>query len=216
MAFILFDLDGTLVDSTDYMTKAIHLSIEDMQHIEEPSADLVRSAFGLTGADFWEKVVPQASMQERNIIRSRRSTFLYQLVKGNDILFPGVRETLAVLKEQGHTLSTASNCGTNYLDMVLDTQEIRHYFSSPICLGSINGEKKADILTSHFETFPKEDVYMVGDRSSDIEAANAHGVPAVICQYGFGTEEEWGKADFRIDAIADIVQLVNKQRRSAE
>ncbi|KIL51977.1 HAD family hydrolase [Jeotgalibacillus soli] len=208
MALLLFDLDGTLVDSTDYLTKAIHLSIEDMPHLEKPSRELVQSAFGLTGGPFWKKVVPEATIQEVNMIRTRRRTFLDQLVKGNNILFPGVRETLAKLKEQGHTLSTASNCGTHYLNMILDTQDIRDYFTNPICLGTINGEKKADILTAHFKHFPKENVLMIGDRLSDIEAARAHDVPAVICTYGFGHEGEWKQADYRIGQIEDILKLV--------
>ncbi|KIL49150.1 HAD family hydrolase [Jeotgalibacillus campisalis] len=207
MALLLFDLDGTLVDSTDYLTRAIHLSLEDMRHIEEPSRELIQSAFGLTGGEFWSKVIPQANAQEIIMIRERRRIFLEQLVKGNDILFSGVRETLAALKKAGHTLSTASNCGTRYLDMVLDTQEIRQYFTSPICLGSIAGEKKADILTEHFKTFPKKDVYLIGDRSSDIEAARAHQIPIYICTYGFGHEEEWRAADERIDAIHKLVPM---------
>lgn len=208
MALVIFDLDGTMVDSTDYLTEALHLAVEDMPHVEEPSPEVIQSAFGLTGGDFWAKVVPEASPQDVTLIRSRRRTFLDQLVKGNDLLFPGVRETLAALKEQGHTISTASNCGTHYLDMILDTQDIRHFFSHPICLGTINGEKKADILTAHFERFPKEDVYMVGDRSSDIEAAREHDVTAVACTYGFGNEDEWKQADFQINSIEEILSLV--------
>jgi len=208
MALLIFDLDGTLVDSTDYLTEALHLSIEDMPHVEDPSRELVQSAFGLTGGDFWAKVVPQATPQEVTMIRSRRRTFLDQLVKGNDLLFPGVRETLAALKEQGHTLTTASNCGTHYLDMILDTQEIRQYFTNPICLGTINGEKKADILTEHFKQFSKENAYMIGDRSSDIEAARAHDIKAVICTYGFGNEEEWEKADYKIGSSLEVLDLV--------
>lgn len=210
MAFVLFDLDGTLVDSTDCMTQAIHLSVEDMPNVEEPSRELVRSAYGLAGGDFWARVVPNATPQEVNMIRTRRNTFLDQLVKGNDLLFPKVRETLAALKEQGHTISTASNCGTHYLDMILDTQDIRQYFSSPICLGSINGQRKAEILAAHFERFPKKDAYMVGDRSSDIEAANEHQIPAVVCTYGFGNEEEWAKADYKISSIEEVLPIVNK------
>ncbi|MGD7045024.1 HAD family hydrolase [Jeotgalibacillus proteolyticus] len=207
MALLIFDLDGTIVDSTDYLTRAIHLSIEDMPHIEEPSRERIQSAFGLTGGDFWAKVIPQASAQEVIMIRERRRIFLEQLVKGNDILFPGVRETLAALKEAGHTLSTASNCGERYLDMVLDTQEIRQYFTNPICLGSIGGEKKADILSEHFNVFPKKDAYLIGDRSSDIEAAHAHHIPVLICTYGFGNEEEWQAADGRISAIQELVPM---------
>ncbi|MEW9502664.1 HAD family hydrolase [Jeotgalibacillus marinus] len=209
MALLILDLDGTLVDSTDYDTEAIHLAIEGMPHIEEPTRELVQSAYGLANGDYWAKVAPGASAQDITRIRSRRSTFLDQLVKGNDLLFPGVRETLAKLKEQGHILTTASNCGIHYLNMMLDSQNIRHYFTHPICLGTINGEKKADILTAHFDHhFLKENVYMIGDRYSDIEAAREHNIPSVICTYGFGDQEEWQKADYKIDKVEDLLCLI--------
>ncbi|WP_227396393.1 HAD family hydrolase [Jeotgalibacillus aurantiacus] len=208
MALILFDLDGTLVDSSDHLIEALHLALEDMPHLEDPSIETVRSAYGLTGNDFWAKVVPEASPQEVTIIRKRRSMFLNQLVKGKNILFPGVRETLQTLKDQGHVLSTASNCGTHYLDMVLDSQNIREYFTNPICLGTINGEKKADILEVHFDHFEEEEAIMVGDRYSDIEAARAHNIPVVACTYGFGQPDEWEKADYQVDRIEKIPEIL--------
>ncbi|WP_404407401.1 HAD family hydrolase [Jeotgalibacillus malaysiensis] len=210
MALILFDLDGTIIDSTEYLLQALHLAVEDMPHIQEPSKETLQSAYGLTGNAFWAKVVPDASPQEITIIRRRRSEFLDQLVKGKDLLFPGVKETLHQLKEDGHTLSTASNCGTHYLDMVLDSQDIRQYFSEPICLGTIHGEKKGDVLAVHFEKFGKsEAAYLVGDRYSDIEAAKEHGIPVIYCTYGFGTDEEAAQADYRISSIDEVRSIVS-------
>ncbi|TFE02089.1 HAD family hydrolase [Jeotgalibacillus salarius] len=209
MALILFDLDGTIIDSTDYLLQALHLAVEDMPHIKEPTKETLQSAYGLTGNDFWAKVVPDASPQDITIIRRRRSEFLDQLVKGKDILFPGVKETLKQLKADGHTLSTASNCGTHYLDMILDTQDIRQYFSSPLCLGSIYGERKGEVLAAHFEKFGKEKAYLVGDRYSDIEAAKEHEVPVIYCTYGFGTEEEAVMADYRIGKIDEVRAIVS-------
>ncbi|KIL52660.1 haloacid dehalogenase [Jeotgalibacillus alimentarius] len=209
MALILFDLDGTIIDSTDYLLQALHLAVEDMPHIQEPSKETLQSAYGLTGNAFWAKVVPDATPQEITIIRRRRSEFLDQLVKGKDILFPGVKETLQQLKDNGHTLTTASNCGTHYLDMILDSQDIRHYFSEPICLGTIHGEKKGDILTAHFDKFGKSEAFMVGDRYSDIEAAKEHDIPVIFCTYGFGSEEEASQADYRISRIEEVCSIVS-------
>ncbi|MDZ5713281.1 HAD family hydrolase [Jeotgalibacillus haloalkalitolerans] len=209
MALILFDLDGTIIDSTDYLLQALHLAVEDMPHIQEPTKETLQAAYGLTGNDFWAKVVPDASPQEITIIRRRRSEFLDQLVKGKDLLFPGVKETLQQLKQDGHTLSTASNCGTHYLDMILDSQDIRQYFSEPLCLGTIYGEKKSEVLAVHFEKFGKSEAYLVGDRYSDIEAAKDHDIPVIYCTYGFGTAEEAARADYQIGSIDEVLAIVS-------
>jgi phosphoglycolate phosphatase len=123
------------------------------------------------------------------------------------LLLPHAKEVLEVLAERGYALSTASNCGQSYLDAVLDSQEIRDYFTRPLCLETVHGKKKADILAEHFRTFDKADCYMVGDRSSDIEAATAHGVPAIGCAFGFGPEHELRGAVTLIRSLTELLPL---------
>ncbi|OAN16135.1 HAD family hydrolase [Exiguobacterium undae] len=208
MAVILFDIDGTLIDSTNQMTEAIHLAMEDMPHLVKPSKASVQSSYGLAGNAFWRKAIPDASENDIKEIRRKRHHHLEQTMQNQDVLFDGIRELLEQLTNQGHIVSTASNCGVHYLNLVLDSQNIRSYFTSPKCLESVNGKQKADILAAHREEFGEVDYLMVGDRSSDVEAARLQNMPVAICCFGFGTEQEWKTADHQLETPLDLLKFV--------
>ena len=191
MAVILFDIDGTLIDSTDQMTEAIHLAMEDMPHLVKPSKASVQSSYGLAGNAFWRKAIPDASENDIKEIRRKRHHHLEQTMQNQDVLFDGIRELLEQL--------------TN---LVLDSQNIRSYFTSPKCLESVNGKQKADILAAHREEFGEVDYLMVGDRSSDVEAARLQNMPVAICCFGFGTEQEWKTADHQLETPLDLLKFV--------
>jgi len=196
MAVILFDIDGTLVDTTVPMTRAIHEALDELPHLTKPSEDAVRSGYGLAGNAFWEHVIPEATLDEIRQIRKSRHATLERAMEGQDVLFEGIRDMLATLQQDGHTLTTASNCGVHYMNLILDTQAIRPYMTAPECLESVSGEKKADILTAHRLRHGEADYIMVGDRKSDVEAARAHDFPVVLTGFGFGNEDEWALADY--------------------
>ncbi|OIN68386.1 haloacid dehalogenase [Exiguobacterium sp. KRL4] len=208
MAVILFDIDGTLIDSTTQMTEAIHLAMDDMPHLVKPSQESVQSSYGLAGSAFWRQAIPDASEEDIRSIRKKRHHHLEQTIAGQEILFDGIRDLLEELTKRGHIVSTASNCGVHYLNLVLDSQSIRSYFTSPKCLESVNGKQKADILAAQREEFGDVAYVMVGDRSSDVEAARIENMPVAICRFGFGTEEEWKTADYQLDTPADLLKYV--------
>lgn len=205
MAVILFDIDGTLVDTTVPMTKAIHEALEQLPHLEKPSEDTVRSGYGLAGNAFWEHVVPEATLEEIRMIRKLRHETLERAMDGQNVLFDGIYDMLETLQENGHTLTTASNCGVHYMNLILDTQGIREFMTAPECLESVSGEKKADILTAHRLRHGETDYVMVGDRKSDAEAGRAHDFPVVLTGFGFGSEEEWALADYVIEKPSDLI-----------
>lgn len=210
MAVILFDIDGTLVDTTVPMTKAIHKALEQLPHLPKPSEDAVRSGYGLAGNAFWEHVIPEATLEEIRQIRKLRHETLEQAMAGQEVLFDGIYEMLETLHANGHTLTTASNCGVHYLNLILDSQGIRRFMTAPECLESVSGEKKADILTAHRLRHGETDYVMVGDRKSDVEAARAHDFPVVLTGFGFGNEEEWALADHVIATPAELIEWVEQ------
>jgi len=208
MAIILFDIDGTLIDSTEQMTEAIHRAMEDMPHLPKPSQSSVQASYGLAGSAFWRKAIPEASEEDIRLIRKKRHGHLEATMAEQNVLFDGIRSLLEALVSAGHTISTASNCGNHYLNLVLDSQDIRSFFTSPKCLESVNGKEKADILRAHREEFGEESYWMIGDRSSDVEAARKEKMPVVLCQYGFGTQSEWDSADHVIESPLDLLTVI--------
>ncbi|MCC5891655.1 HAD family hydrolase [Exiguobacterium sp.] len=210
MAVILFDIDGTLVDTTVPMTEAIHKALEQLPHLPKPSEEIVRSGYGLAGNAFWEHVIPEATLEEIRQIRKLRHETLEHAMADQHVLFDGIYEMLETLHANGHTLTTASNCGVHYLNLILDSQGIRRFMTAPECLESVSGEKKADILTAHRLRHGETDYVMVGDRKSDVEAARAHDFPVVLTGFGFGNDEEWALADHVIATPAELIEWVEQ------
>lgn len=206
MATILFDLDGTLIDTASLVLPVFR---EVLRHVQAsvPADDVLLGTFGMPDQTIWNLLLPTGSDSQREEAKRLSDSFIRERMQDTDVLLPHATEVLAALKDTGHTLTTASNCGIDYLDAALDTQGIRPYFTHPLCLGSVQGKRKADILTAHFRRFSKAGAVMVGDRHTDIEAAQEHGIPAVGCAFGFGDPDELAGAVAVIRALPELLPL---------
>jgi phosphoglycolate phosphatase len=207
MATILFDLDGTLIDSTSLVLPAYRHAIRHFPQYEMPSAETMKRSLGLPDAQIWEVLMPNATPAERQEAYARCEEFIKETMDSTSILMPGAMEVLSELQARGHILTVASNCGESYLNAVLDSQGLRRFFTNPLCLGSVAGRRKADILARHFERFDRNSAVMVGDRRTDVEAAEEHGVPCIGCAFGFGSEDELQGAAVIIRSLPELLPL---------
>lgn len=207
MATIIFDLDGTLIDSSRLVLPAYKFAIRHFPGHDVPSDDTMNSTFGMPDPQIWETLMPHATNIQRQEAYVLAGEFVQQAILKESILLPHALDVLTELKARKHVLTVASNCGEDYLDAVLDSQGLRPYFTHPLCLGLVRGQQKADILTRHFEHFSRAGSVMVGDRHSDIEAAEHHGIPSVGCSFGFGQDEELRKATTVIRSLPELLPL---------
>jgi phosphoglycolate phosphatase len=205
MAKLIFDLDGTLIDSTSVFVPAIRSMLRHFPRIPEPTEEQIQNTFGLTDDELWDTLMPDATQEERSSAYSYRNKYVEENMRHAHLLLPHAFQVLEELHKRGHILTTASNCGTAYLNNVLDTQKIRQFFTNPLCLESVDGKEKADILRRHFQDITKENSFMIGDRASDIEAAHIVGIPAIGCQLGFGDTDELKNADFKISSLEELL-----------
>jgi phosphoglycolate phosphatase len=206
---LIFDLDGTLIHSGALVLPAFHQAIEQLPHHKLPDEATMLSTFGLPDHEIWEVLLPRASAEERLYAHQLCDDYVQAGLQDRDIMFPHAREVLTELKQRGHILTTASNCGNTYLNDVLDSQKIRSLFTHPECLESVDGRVKADILTAHFARFDKTNAVMIGDRSSDLEAARVHGIPTVGCEFGagFAAQGELQGATYVIHSLPELLDL---------
>jgi len=207
MALLIFDIDGTLVDSGEVTVEVIADVFRGFLHLEAPSREAILGTFGMTEAEMWNALMPAATEAERAEGSARYERAIVERLPAFDVAMPDAKAVLAELKERGHILTTASNCDEAYMNAVLDSQGMREFFECPLCLGLVGGRRKADILTRHFERHGKTDAYMIGDRSSDIEAAEAHGIPAIGCRFGFGRSEELQGSWKEIRSLSELLIL---------
>ncbi|SHL35024.1 HAD family hydrolase [Phytopseudomonas punonensis] len=188
---VLFDLDGTLTDPREGITRSVQYALSKLD-IHEP--DLVAlehfigppllqcfmHTYGLTEARAWEAV---------NHYRDRfREVGLYE-----NQLFDGVIEFLQLLQDQGRTLYIATSKPTVFATEIARHFDFARYFKA-IYGSELDGTRtdKVDLIAHLLEQegLAAADTLMIGDRKHDLIGAHSNGLQAVAVGYGFGSLEE--------------------------
>ncbi|MDO3641688.1 MAG: HAD family hydrolase [Mucilaginibacter sp.] len=186
---IIFDLDGTLWDSTGNVAKAWQAALGSVDYIqEEMTQERVRSITGMTYDSIFDKLFPNLTTEQRAEVQSLCARHELEILheKGGE-LYPGLDETLAYLSKN-YKLFIVSNCQSGYIEVFFKISRMEHYFAGHQCFGT-KGQPKAenikDIVNDHNLTSP---VY-IGDTMGDYSSATTAGVPFIFCDYGFGKVE---------------------------
>ena len=204
--YILFDLDGTLTDSSEGILNSILYALEKMgieeKHPEELSCfigpPLIDSMISRYGLDH--------SAAEKAVSLYRE----YFSVKGvyENRLYVGVEDLLRALRDQNKSICLATSKPDKYVDVILRHFSIDEHFDA-ISAASIemNILNKTDVLRQLLNNNPAIDktaAVMIGDRSYDIDGARDNGLPAIAVSWGFGSGAELTKASPM--AIVDSMQ----------
>ncbi len=211
---IAFDVDGTLYSSEGIILTAYEQGINSFNskypnyNIKIPSLNNLLNLIGYPIDYIYENLFPKLSPDERTNLRKLIENKLLNAIKNkNGILFNGVYETLEYLNNKKYKLFIASNGGFPYLNLILKTYKIKKFFQPIITINNINICNKGDILLEYQKTanLNPNSTLMVGDRLSDLEAANKLGCRFIGCSYGHGNNNEIKSADIIISRISDII-----------
>jgi len=196
---IIFDLDGTLWDSTNNVAKAWQKAKEEVDYVPfDFTQETIRSITGMTYKAIFEKLLPFLDDEKRNAFKAICSKYELETLysKGGD-LYPDLDATLKYLLAN-YKLYIVSNCQSGYIEVFFKISGMEHYFSGHQCYGTKNQpkfENILDIVKDHNLTAP---VY-IGDTMGDYDAATKAGVPFIFAAYGFGVVDQ--------DQLATIQQF---------
>lgn len=202
---IIFDLDGTLWDSTEPCAEAW---MNTMHRIGYPdfktSGSRLKELFGLPLRDIGKAVLPpELSEEEFNrIVRLCCEEQNPYLEKHSGILYDGVRETLQALSSK-YPLFIVSNCQLGYIEVFLKAMDLGSYFTDTENPGRTGLSKADNIRLIVGRNGLKAPVY-VGDTAGDCRSAREAGLPFVYADYGFGKVLDY---DYRISHIRDLTKL---------
>ena len=208
---IFFDLDGTLTDSGEGI---INCAILGLQHfgLPVPSREEMRVFVGPPlDQTFIQYGVPADKTDEAiEVFRSRYRT----VGKFENFPYPGIREALQTLKEQGHRLFVATSKPEVLANEVLDHFDLSRYFEQ-IAGATLDGSRshKADVITYLLSlTGDVGQTVMVGDTAFDVIGAAAHGIPTIGVSWGYGKVADMEKAGAVAIAntMEELVSLMNK------
>jgi phosphoglycolate phosphatase len=208
---IAFDLDGTLVDTSEVVLEAFRIVFRQLQEDgvvkQIPSDETFLGTFGTIDDQIWKNLLPDISEDVRTKAMSIHDDLVNAGLRRGNLLIPGAIDVLKDLHDK-YVLATASNCGTDYLDGILQHQKIESYFSHCMCAGTIQAKEKAEVLEEIMNRLGHRDLLMVGDRKSDIDAARKAGIPVVGVRYKFAKEGELDRADVVIHSISELPGLL--------
>ena len=187
---VIFDVDGTLWDSTPVVEQAWNQALIDSGITDVViTADQLKGLFGLPMMEIIDNVLPNATKQQK--LDYKPLCYRYEseyLSRTPGILYPRLEEALAALAKR-HPLFIVSNCQEGYIELFFEKTGFGHYFVDHVCPGD-TGLLKADnirlIAKRHHLAHP---VY-IGDTQMDADACRDAGVPIVFASYGFGSVRE--------------------------
>ena len=212
MEYILMDLDGTLTDSKEGITKCLQyalqyfgVEVKDLSTLEKyigpPLEQTFREGFGF------------GKEQAEVAIEKYRERFVPIGMYENK-LYAGMEEALQRLKESGKVLIVATSKPEKFAVTILKHFGIDGYFDD-ICGADpeMNRNKKEEVIRyalEKHELIDLSDVLMVGDRKYDIEGARACGLSCMGVLYGFGSREELEEAgaEYIAETVEDMVQIL--------
>ena len=180
---IVFDWDGTLIDSAGTIVHCIQEAARDLG-IEIPAAERARHVIGLGLHDSLSHAVPGLPVERyREFADHYRRHFLAR--QDAMLLFPGIRDLLNNLKRD-RLLAIATGKSRRGLERALDADRLRALFSGSRCADETQPKPHPAMLLELMEELAVErtSTLMIGDTSHDLEMARAAGVDALAVTYG--------------------------------
>ena len=205
MDSIIFDVDGTLWDSTDSVARSWNLAIQENSSLDLTiTENALQQVFGKTMTEIADTLFSRLPEKER--IKLLEVCFQYEnryLETHPGKLFDGVTDTLAALSGQ-YPLFIVSNCQQGYIEVLLRTCSLEPFIKDHLCFGETQTSKGQTILTLMKRNGLKNPVY-VGDTRGDADACAEAGIPFIFAGYGFGDVPD---AKMRISKFTDLKDLV--------
>jgi phosphoglycolate phosphatase len=204
---LVFDLDGTLVDSSPGIATSLAMAFQAVGRVM-PTADF-RKAIGPPLRGIARRVEPTITDAELDIIEPLYRTDYDSRGWRDTVIFDGVVKTLTELQSYGIRFFIVTNKPVLPTRQILEQFELQQFFEEVLSRDSRSPAfaSKAEMLASLIERYDlsPESTLMVGDTIEDLETAHANHVPFLYVTYGFGTVESPDSID-RFPALATLLK----------
>ena len=201
---IIFDLDGTLWDSTSAVIDIWNETISSYKQVKSKiTLEDMKSVMGLVVKDIAFKFFPY--LEQEIGVKIINNCFINEceyLEKNGGILYDRLEAILKGLTSN-YKLFIVSNCQCGYIEAFLKAHALDKYFVDYESAGRTNLTKGENIKLIMQRNNLKSSVY-VGDTQGDLKAARFAGIPFIYASYGFGAVSE---QDYVIDKLDELLKL---------
>ncbi|KAF0825757.1 HAD family hydrolase [Cytobacillus firmus] len=209
---ILFDLDGTLSDPKEGITKSVQYALQKM-NINEPDIDKLECFIGPPLQVSFAEYYDFDEKETQKAIDFYRERFKEKGMFENE-LYLNIPLLLKSLKEQGFILVVATSKPTVFAEEILKHFNIDQYFE--LIVGSnLDGTRtsKTEIIQYILDKYNDRklsDFIMIGDRKHDIIGANNTGIDSIGVTYGYGSFEELSNSNptYIVESVEQLKDIL--------
>lgn len=216
MKLVIFDLDGTLINSLDDLADAVNFALMKFGYPVHP-VESFKYFVGNGVPKLIERSLPESERTAERIEEVKAVFASYYNEHSADKTRPydGIEKLLEKLKNSGWKIAVASNKSDDFTQIL-----VKKFFGDKFdCvqggMPSVPKKPAPDIVYSIMSKIAadKTDTYFVGDSNVDMLTASNSGLKSIGCLWGFRTKEELlsGGADFIAEKPEDIYNIIERE-----
>ena len=206
---IIFDWDGTLMDSIGLIIESMHVAGE--AHGFTTTDQAVKDIIGLSLMHGIEILYPQASDTQKLAIQQSYADYYIPNSHRTPFFMP-IDEMLLTLKQQDKQLAVATGKKRKGLDRVLEASASRHYFTITRCADESGSKPDPQMLRDilDYTKQPISQAVFIGDSIYDIQMANRLGMTSIAVNYGTASSSELAaeQPTYQVDTPQELVALL--------
>lgn len=204
----IFDFDGTLMDTSSVILSTIKATIKEMG-LPDKTDEECRSIIGIRTDEAGRYLYPDLDISNKEFAKVFRANYDRLQKDAHEKAFPGVIDTLAKLRDNGHRLAVASSRRLASLTEYLNKLGIEDWFDMVVGADSvIKGKPDPEPVLKVLNTlgWNADDTLVVGDADVDIMMGNAAGCRTCAVTYGNGSIASLKAAqpDYMIDDFKEL------------
>jgi len=210
---VVFDVDGTLVDSQAHILGAMTLAYAG-QGLPMPTREAILNIVGLSLPQAFARLMPEGdAVQIDGLVAHYKSSFGTLRAADNSPLYPGAKEALDTLAaQQGMVLGVATGKSRRGLNHVLSAHALTDHFHTTQVADDHPSKPHPSMLHACLAETDTTGGIMIGDTSYDIEMGRAAGFRTLGVAWGYHpvAELERAGADLVIDSYAALIPALDE------
>ena len=188
---IIFDIDGTIWDTTEVVAQAWNAAIDkNFPQVSHVTANELKNQFGKTMDEIAQNLFHCLSKENQSILIEEcciaEQDFLHKSDK--NLTYNGIIEVIQQLSKN-YPIFIVSNCQSGYIPVVLEKNKLHAYIKDCECFGG-TGLGKAENISLIIKRNNLQNPVYIGDTLGDFNACQKTNVPFIWAKYGFGHVDE--------------------------
>jgi len=208
MNYIIFDMDGVLLDSEPMHQEIIYETFQ-LEGIPFDKA-YIQTLTGMSAFPMWEKVKHDAQRSEsvEELIKFHRDYFFKRLPEVKVPLVPHVKDVLEKFKNEGKHLSLASSSGRKLIDIFTQQTNIAHYFEVIMSGDDVKYSKpnpEIFLKVAQWYGLPATQFTVIEDSTNGVKAAKSAGMQCVGFQNPLSGGQDLSQVDLLIHSMQELL-----------